>query len=92
MRALTWLVGVLVILLGFGAAGPRSSWWTAVWVSAAVLWLFVGVGLGVVSIAKLAAGKLGAGLTAASTSRAPKAPAPRTSQAGPGPSEGFDGG
>ena len=74
MRALTWLVGVLVILLGFGAGFPRSSGWTAVWVSAAVLWLFVGVGLGVVSIAKLAAGKIGAGLNAASGPRPREAP------------------
>jgi hypothetical protein len=77
MRALTWLVGALVILLGLSLRAGGWSMWTAVWVSAAVLWFFVGVGLAVVSIAKLAAGKMGAGLNAASGPRPRGVPAPK---------------
>lgn len=76
MRALTWLVGVLVILLGLNAGASRSSGWAAVWIASAALWFFVGVGLGVTSLAKLVAGKVGAGLNAAPRRPRPGAPAP----------------
>lgn len=65
MRALTWLLGVMMILLGLQAKGAGPSGWTAVWISIAVLWFFVGCGLGVVTLAKLVSGKTVAGLAKA---------------------------
>ncbi len=80
MRALTWLVGVLVILLGFATGAARSSMWTAVWIAAAVLWFFVGVGLGVAQLAKLVAGKIGAGAVGSRASLRGTTPAPKTDE------------
>lgn len=62
MRALTWFLGVMVILLGVESRGPAPSGWTAVWIGAAVLWFFVGCGLGVLTLSKLVSGKMAAGL------------------------------
>lgn len=80
MRALTWLVGVLVILLGLNAGASRSSGWAAVWVASAALWFFVGVGLSVTSLAKLVAGKVGAGALGARAAPGVVRPAPKTDE------------
>ena len=77
MRAMTWLVGALVILLGFGAGSPRPSGWTAVWFASAVLWFFLGVGLMMRGLIKVVTGKIGAGLNAAPGQRPRGAPAPK---------------
>lgn len=80
MRALTWLVGVLVILLGLNAGASRSSGWAAVWVASAALWFFVGVGLSVTYLAKLVAGKVGAVGTATRAGRPGPSTAPKTDE------------
>jgi len=77
---MTWLVGVLVILLGFAVGTARPGNWTAIWITVAVLWFFVGVGLGVVSIAKLVSGKVGAGAWASRAAPAGNRPAPKTDE------------
>ncbi len=76
MKFLTWLLGVMVILLGVQVRGSAPSGWTAVWMSAAVLWFFAGVVMGGISLAKLVAGKVGAGALSGLSSRRPPAPAP----------------
>lgn len=60
MRGMTWLVGVLVVLLGLELRPANSGGWAAVWISAAVLWFFVGCVLGVYALAKIASAKIGA--------------------------------
>ncbi len=77
MKALTWLVGALVILLGLNAGASRSSMWTAVWVASAVLWFFVGVGLGLAWLTKLVAGKIGAGAGGSRAALRVPTPAPK---------------
>jgi hypothetical protein len=77
MRALTWMVGVLVILLGCSEGIRHSSGWAAAWISAAVLWFFVGVVLGVVKLAKLVSARMGAGGLATGKARQDSAPAPK---------------
>ncbi len=62
MKLLTWLLGVMVILLGLELRSVGPGGWTAVWMSAAVLWFFAGVVMGGISLAKLVAGKVGAGV------------------------------
>lgn len=80
MRALTWLLGVMLILIGFGHGGPNSSGWTAVWIGAAVLWFFVGCGLGVLTLSKFVAGKTGGGLNAALGPRSQRVPPPEAKE------------
>lgn len=74
---MTWLVGALVIVLGLSQRGLGSSSWTAVWITAAVLWFFLGVGLVVLVVSKVVTGKIGAGLNAAPRQPRPGAPAPK---------------
>lgn len=76
MKALIWLLGVMVVLLGLSDRRVDSSAWTAVWIGAAVLWFFVGVVLGIVGGAKLMHDKIGAGLNAASLRARREVPAP----------------
>ncbi len=76
MKFLTWMIGVFVILLGLQAKGSGPSGWTAVWISAAVLWFFAGAVLGLVSLAKLVAVKGGAGTLRGLGGSRPAAPAP----------------
>lgn len=77
MRALTWFLGVLVVLAGLQSKPSDAPAWTAVWVSAAVLWFFLGVGLLVLMLSKVVTGKMGAGLNAASRQPRPEVPAPK---------------
>ena len=77
MKGLTWLVGALVVLAGLQCRPSDAPAWTAVWVTAAVLWFFLGVGLSIALIAKVVTGKLGAGLNAAPRQPRPGAPAPK---------------
>jgi hypothetical protein len=77
VKALTWLVGVLVILLGLELSRQASSGWTVAWAAAAVLWIFLGVGLVCVVVGKLVIRKTGAGLNAASAFRPKEVPAPK---------------
>lgn len=72
MRGLTWLVGVMVILLGLELRPANSGGWTAVFISAAVLWFFVGCVLGVYALSRVASAKM-AGRTG-SGSRAGRVP------------------
>ena len=76
MRFLVWLLGVFVILLGLETCLPSSRGWTAVWIVAAVLWFFVGCGLGVQGLLKLASGKVGAGLGPGARRVSASGPAP----------------
>lgn len=76
MRAVTWLVGVMVILLGFEHAPSNPASWTVVWVGAAVLWFLVGCVLCVLALSRLTAGKLGGGLNAAFGPPAQRVPPP----------------
>lgn len=80
MRWLTWLLGVMVILLGLSGRPGGSSGWTAVWITTAVLWFFVGCGLSVAWLAKLVSDKSGAGLNAALGQRSQRAPAPKSEE------------
>jgi hypothetical protein len=75
VKALTWLEGVLVILLGLELSRQTAAGWTAVWISAAVLWIFLGVGLVCVVVGKLVIRKTGAGLNAPSALRPKEVPA-----------------
>lgn len=81
MKTLTWLLGVMVILLGLSSRGPGSSGWTAVWIATAVLWFFVGCGLGVMTLSKLVSGKMGAGLARPSRPGVAHSSGPKDDQA-----------
>ncbi len=61
MRFLTWLLGVFVVLLALELSRAVAPGWTAVWVTAAVVWFFAGAGLGVSWLLQLVSGKVGAG-------------------------------
>lgn len=61
MKLLTWLLGVLVILLGVELARSGSGAWPAVWYIAAAFWLFVGCVLTLWALGKRLADKMGAG-------------------------------
>lgn len=76
MKFLYWCVGVLQILTGFMLAWSVAPAWHWVWISVAIFWLFAGVSAGVVSLAKLVAGKVGAGGRARALWTASKPPTP----------------
>lgn len=61
MRGMIWFLGVFVILLGFECRSSQTWQWMAVWLSAAVLWLLVGCGIVLFSLAKTAFDKTRAG-------------------------------
>jgi hypothetical protein len=61
VKFLTWLLGVMLLLLALEVTSTTGARWTAVWITAAIVWLFAGAGAALVSLAKLAAGKVGAG-------------------------------
>lgn len=76
MKSLTWLLGVFVLLFALEYTRAAATGWTAVWISASVLWFFAGVVLGLASLAKLVAGKVAAGALSGLSVRRPPAPAP----------------
>lgn len=61
MKFLTWLLGVFVIYLGMELTAAVAPRWWWVWICSAIIWLFAGAGLGLVSLVKLATAKGGAG-------------------------------
>jgi hypothetical protein len=77
VKTLTWLLGVMMILLELQTSTCGQSRWTALSLAAAVLWFFVGVVAGLVSLAKLVAGKAGAGALSGLVPTRGTAPAPK---------------
>lgn len=61
MKFTVWCVGLLVILHGLMTAYAAAPAWRWVWFTLAGLWILIGAGLGVVSLAKLALVKAGKG-------------------------------
>jgi hypothetical protein len=57
MRGLTWFLGVMIALLGVQLGRLTPGAWTVAWVIAAVLWFFVGCGLGASALYRLAVTK-----------------------------------
>lgn len=76
MRFLTWLLGVFVLLLALEYTRAAGTGWTAVWVTATIVWLFAGLGVGAVTVVKLATGKMGAGALSGLRKAGAPAPAP----------------
>jgi hypothetical protein len=76
MKFLYYTVGVMQILTGFMLAWSIAPAWRWVWISAAVFWFFVGVGLGILRIAKLVTTKGGAGSPLARLADRATRPAP----------------
>jgi len=62
LRFLLWMVGAFTILLGLQLKGLTSLAWGPAWWALAGLWLLVGFGLTLFSVARTLAGKLGAGV------------------------------
>jgi hypothetical protein len=74
MKFLCWCAGVTEILLGCMLAWSIAPAWRWVWLTLAVVWFFVGLGLAAMGLAKLATGKwrMGAARTPlAGVTRAP---------------------
>ncbi len=61
MRALTWLLGVIVLLHALAVTRALHDGWTWVWVLFVILWTLLGLGLAVFSAARAVRSKLGAG-------------------------------
>lgn len=61
MKFTVWCVGGLVILHGLMTAFATAPAWRWVWFTLAGLWILIGAGLGVVSLAKLALVRAGKG-------------------------------
>lgn len=61
MKALMWLLGDLLIMLGVMVSHAVAPAWGWAWVGAVVVWLFVGAVLVAVSLVRLA-GKVGGGV------------------------------
>jgi hypothetical protein len=76
MRFLTWLLGVMVVLLALEISRDELAGWTAVWITAAIVWFFAGAFSGLVALAKLTSGKVGAGGALRRAMQQPQAPAP----------------
>jgi hypothetical protein len=77
MKFLYWSVGVMQILTGIMLAWSIAPGWRWVWLTLAVLWFFVGVGLLVVRIAKLVTDKVSAGGARVTAAGRPHPPAPQ---------------
>jgi hypothetical protein len=77
MKFLYWSVGVMQILTGFMLAWSIAPAWRWVWITAAVVWFFAGVVLGLLGLSRLVAGKVGAGGGAGLPRRTTTPPAPQ---------------
>jgi hypothetical protein len=77
MKFLYWSVGVMQILTGIMLAWSIAPGWRWVWITLAVLWFFVGVGLLVAATAKLVAGKVGGAGRGSTAAGRPHPPAPQ---------------
>lgn len=64
MKFTVWCVGCLVILHGLMSSFATAPAWRWVWITLGCLWILIGVGLGVVSLAKLALVRAGKGALA----------------------------
>jgi hypothetical protein len=62
LKFLLWSVGAFTILLGLEQKGLTGAAWGVAWWALGGLWLLVGGGLLLVSVARTLAGKLGAGV------------------------------
>lgn len=74
MKFLYWCIGVMQILTGLMLAWSVAPAWRWVWLPLALSWLFVGVGLAAMGLAKLASGKWGMGAARGLRAGAPHAP------------------
>jgi len=77
VKFLHWSVGVMQILTGIMLAWSIAPAWRWVWVTAALLWFFVGVVLGVVGLSKLVAGKVGGAGRGSTAAGRPHQPTPQ---------------
>lgn len=74
---MVWLLGVMVILLGLNSHTCGPSGWTAVWISAAVLWCGVGCIVTLTSLVKQALSRARDGALEKLTGKVSTPPAPR---------------
>lgn len=77
MRFLIWFACVTVCLSGLELSLFARDGWRWVWIPMLVLYGFVGVGLCLAGLLKLAAGKLGAGIGTKGGKGLSAIPAPR---------------
>ncbi len=76
MRALTWLLGVIVLLHALAVTRALHDSWTWVWVLFVIFWTLLGLGLAVGSAARAVRSKLGAGALRPTVAGRASAPAP----------------
>lgn len=76
MKALTWSLAAFVALLALELARYTHDGWAWVWIALLGFWIFAGVVMGLVALAKLVTGRVGAGLPGRMSLPSKAAPAP----------------